>query len=147
MHSLETDIDFRLYYLTLFLFLDARSKILLQFLHIWVILGKENKSQSRMWCVLCNLLLLTSGRSGKIHIRLWQLSDSVPTFMFISYQSRKKSACLWFMVMDSEMPLMINYTALRFCCLLTYRAPTVKHINALCLARDKQLNLLCHKKW
>lgn len=116
VHSLEVYIDFRLYYLTVFLCLDARNQILLQFPHIWVIFGWENKSQSRMWCVLCNLLVLTSGRSRKRHIRLWQPSDSVPTFMFISYQSRKKSACLWFMVMNSEMPLMINYTALRFCC-------------------------------
>lgn len=115
VHSLEIYIDFRLYYFTVFLCPDARSKILLQFPHIWIILGRENKSQSRMWCVLCSLLLLTSGRSGKIHISFWQASDSLPTFMFILYQSGKKSACLWFMVTGSEMPLMINYTALRFC--------------------------------
>lgn len=116
VHSLEIYIGFRLYYLTVFLCPDAKGKILLQFPHIWVILGREHKSPSRMWCVLCNLLLLTSGRSGKIHISLWQASDSLPTFILISYPSGKKSACLWFMVTDSETPLMINCAALRFCC-------------------------------
>ena len=33
-----------------------------------------------------------------------------------------------------------------FAVVLTYVSPTVKHINALCLSRDKQLNLLSHKK-
>lgn len=33
-----------------------------------------------------------------------------------------------------------------FAVVLTYGAPTVKHLNALCLSRDKQLNLLSHQK-
>lgn len=64
---------------------------------------------------------------------------------FYISQGRKVLACdLWSRTVRRLWWLIILLWD--FAVVLTYVAPTVKHINALCLARDKQLNLLSHKK-
>lgn len=146
MHSLEIYIDFILIILLCFyaLMLEGRFCCSFPISEQYLV---EKINQSQMWYVLHNFLLLASGGSEKIHISLWQRSDSLPPRLcsFHISQGRNVLACdLWSWTVRC---LWWSIILLRdFDVVLTYIAPTVKHINALCLARDKQLNLLSCEK-
>lgn len=92
-----------------------RRKLLLRFSSIWVILGRENKSQGgRYSCATFHYLFV--GEVRNTYQPLTSIRFLSPCFCWFHITRGGQALAFWFMFTDNEMSMMINYTALRFCC-------------------------------
>lgn len=105
---------FRLIYLLAFLCQDDGENLQFQFSSVWVILGRENKSQDRRYSCATFCYLLVEGVKNTYQ-PLTSIRFLSPCLCWFHITQGGKVLAFWFMFTDSEMSMMINFTALRFC--------------------------------